>query len=82
VPAENLLVGLVCLALVPLIALRIWRGLRDGAMPLYKTRIGRDAGRAKFGALVLLHVVLLFVIAAIALDLLFNLEPGTYLPWS
>ena len=39
---EDMLVGLVALALLPLIALRIWRGLRDGRLPVYRTYLERD----------------------------------------
>jgi hypothetical protein len=72
-PAENLLVGLVALALVPLIALRLWRGLRDGRLPLYRTYMTREEGGAKFGLLLALHALSLVLVAGIAADLLFNL---------
>ena len=46
---ENIFVGLVALALLPLLGLRIVRGLRDGILPLYRTRIAREAEyKAKF----------------------------------
>ena len=72
--SEELLVGIVALALVPLIALRIWRGLRDGQLPLYRTRIGRDAGRGRFELLLILHFLSLVAVSAVAADLLFNLK--------
>ena len=70
---EDLLVGLVALALVPLIALRLWRGLRDGRLPIYRTYATRDAGPGRFGLLFALHALSLVLIAAIAADLLLGL---------
>lgn len=68
--AENLLVGLLALALLPAIGLRIWRGLKQGQLPLYKTRVDRSDGAAKFNVLLGLHVLLFLLIALVALDLL------------
>ena len=71
---ENLFVGLVALALLPVIGLRIWRALRDGELPLYRTRIARDeAGMAKFNFLLGLHLLVFLVIAVVAADLLLGL---------
>jgi hypothetical protein len=71
---ENLLVGLMALALVPVIGWRIWRGLRHGQLPLYRTRIDRaDAGAAKFNFLLGLHVLVMLLLAVVAVDLLFGL---------
>ena len=70
---EKLLVGLLALALVPLIGLRLWRGLRDGRLPLYRTYVTREAGRGKFAFLLALHALSLVVVAGIAADLLLNL---------
>ena len=39
---ENLFVGLVALALLPMIGWRIWRGLREGQLPVYRTRLHRE----------------------------------------
>ena len=52
---------------------RILRGLRDGRLPLYRTAIGRDAGAARFGVLLLLHLLSLLLVATIAADLLLGL---------
>ncbi len=71
---ENLLVGLVALALVPLIALRILRGLRTGRIPLYRTYLERDREGGKFHALLAIHVLSLALVAFIAADLLLGLE--------
>ena len=71
---ENLLVALVALALVPLIGLRIARGVRTGRMPVYRTYLERDASSSKFYALLAVHAVSLLVIAVIAADLLLGLN--------
>ena len=71
--AENLLVGIIALALLPLIAGRIVRGLREQRLPLYRSYVRRSDGAAKFNILFALHAVSLLVVAAIAADLLFNL---------
>ena len=70
---EDLFVGLVALALIPLIGLRIVRGLRDGRLPLYRTYLSREGGAARFNALIAMHVVSLLLVATIAADLLLNL---------
>ena len=71
--SEDVLVGLIALALVPLIALRIVRGLRDGQLPLYRTRVRREAGAAKFNALLGLHILSLVLMAVAAAELLLDL---------
>ena len=70
---ENLLVGLVALALLPFIGWRIFRGLRDGRLPLYRTYVDRDDDRAKFGVLLALHALSFALIALVAADLLLDL---------
>ena len=71
---ENILVGLVALALVPVIGWRIWRGIRYGQLPLYRTRLDRaEAGAAKFNVLLGLHVLVMLLIAVVAVDLLLGL---------
>lgn len=70
---ENLLVGLIALALLPVIGWRIWRGVRHGQLPLYRSRIGREAGAAKFNTLLVLHALAFLLIAVVAADLLFGL---------
>jgi hypothetical protein len=71
--SEELLVGAVALLLVPLIAWRIVRGVRDGRLPLYRTAIGREAGGSRFGLLLFLHVLSLLLVSAVAADLLLGL---------
>lgn len=70
---ENLLAGLIALALLPLIGLRIARGLRDGRLPLYRTYVARAESGTRFGAMLILHALSFLLIAAISADLLFNL---------
>ena len=70
---EELFVGLVALALVPLIAWRIVQGVRDGQLPLYRTRVGREIGAARFNLLLGLHALSLVVVLVIAVDLLLGL---------
>ena len=70
---ENLLVGLITLALVPLIALRILRGLRTGRLPLYRTCLERSGNEPKFFALLVIHILSLLLITLISADLLFGL---------
>jgi hypothetical protein len=70
---EDLLVGFVALALLPLIGLRLWRGLRDGRLPLYRTYVSRSDAKDKFALLLALHALSLVLVAAIAADLLLNL---------
>ena len=70
---EDVLIGLVALALLPLIGLRIVRGLRDGRLPLYRTYVDRDAGGGRFPLLLGLHVLSLLLVALIAADLLLGL---------
>jgi hypothetical protein len=71
--AENILVGLFALVLLPVIGWRIWRGLKHGELPLYKTRIDRSAGAGKFNFLLLLHGMIFLLIAVVAADLLLGL---------
>ena len=71
--SEDLLVGLIGLVLLPLIANRVLRGLRDGRLPIYRTYLSRDEDRRKFAALLGLHLLSFVVVATIAADLLLNL---------
>ena len=70
---ENLVVGLIALALLPVIGRRIWRGVTHGQLPLYRTRIDRSVGAAKFNFLLGVHVLLFLLIAVVAADLLLGL---------
>jgi len=73
IQSENLIVGLIALVLLPAIGWRIWRGLKEGHLPLYKTRIDRSAGAGKFYFLLVLHVLMFLLIAVVAADLLLGL---------
>lgn len=70
---QDLLVGLIGAALLPLIALRIRRGLKEGRLPLYRTYVSRDEAGSKFGLLLALHALSFLLVAGVAADLLFNL---------
>ena len=71
--SEETLVGLIALALVPLILFRIVRGVRDGRLPLYRAYLGREAGAARFTVVLRVHVLSLLLAAIIAADLLLGL---------
>jgi hypothetical protein len=71
---DSFLIGLLALALLPVLGWRIWRAIRSGQIPLYKTRINRDeAGPAKFNTLLVLNGLLFLLVAFVAVDLLFGL---------
>jgi hypothetical protein len=70
---EEFLVGLLALALLPLIGWRIVRGLRDGRLPLYRSYVTREDSGVRFGVLLILHALSFLLIAAISADLLLNL---------
>jgi len=71
--SDDLVVGLVALALAPVIALRIVRGLRDGRLPIYRTYLDRRNSAAKFNVLLGLHALTFVLIALVAADLLLGL---------
>ena len=66
----------MALALVPVIAARIARGVRDGELPLYRTRFDRADGETKFRLLLGLHGLSLVLMLTIAAELLFDLGLG------
>ncbi|HEX8573119.1 MAG TPA: hypothetical protein VF759_10255 [Allosphingosinicella sp.] len=70
---QDLLVGLIGLALLPLIGLRLWRGVRDGRLPLYRTYVSRSDDRGKFSLLLVLHALSFVLVAGITADLLLGL---------
>ncbi len=71
--SEDLLVGAIAAALLPMIAWRIRRGLKEGRLPLYRTYVGRGEAGGKFGLLLALHSASFVLVALIAADLLFQL---------
>jgi hypothetical protein len=70
---DDIFVGILALALLPLIGRRILLGLRDGRLPLYRTYIAREESRGRFGVLLVLHALSFLLIAAVSADLLFDL---------
>jgi hypothetical protein len=76
---EDLLVGLIALALVPIILWRIRRGLRDGRLPVYRTYLERDADPTRFRVLLVLHCLSVVVVAAIAAHFLLGLHLRSFL---
>ena len=70
---EDVLVGLVALALVPAIALLIRRGLRAGRLPIGRGHVLRDERAAAFNTLLGLYAVAAVGLAVIAADLLLQL---------
>jgi hypothetical protein len=71
--SEEFLVGLIALLLIPLIVRRVVRGIREGELPLYRARLSRDAGTARFNLLMALHLLSLLLVSFIAADLLLGL---------
>ena len=71
---EEGLVGAIGLALIVLIAMRIWRGMRDVRMPVYRTYIERDEQPGRYRFMLALHVLSLILVAGIAADLLLGLN--------
>ena len=70
---EDILVGLVALALVPMIGWRIVRGFKEGRLPIYRTYLRREESGSRFVVLMTLHMLSLVVMAAIAAELLLGL---------
>ena len=70
---QDFLVGLIALAVVGLIAVRIRRGLRDGRLPIYRTYVNRDEQPGRFRVMLVLHALSLVMIAIISADLLLGL---------
>ena len=72
--AIDLFTGVVALIVAGLLVKRVLVALRDGIVPLYKTRLTRaEAGEGKFLALVGLNAFGAVAMAAIGLDLLLGL---------
>lgn len=70
---EDVLVGLVALALAALVANKIRVGLRDGRLPIRRTYLTRQESRSKFAVLLALHALTLVLLLLIAADLLLGL---------
>lgn len=70
----DLFTGIVALFVAGLLMKRVVAALKDGIVPLYKTRLTRaEAGEGKFLALVGLNAFGALAMAAIGLDLLLGL---------
>ncbi len=72
--SDETFVGLVALLLVPVIGWRVLRGLREGRLPIYRTYLERRDDRLKFAVLLFFHLLTLAAAAAIAADLLLDLD--------
>jgi hypothetical protein len=72
--SEELLIGMIGLALLPIISWRIRKGLSEGRLPIYRTYLERSENNAKFRVLFALHVLSFAVVAVIAVDMLFGLR--------
>jgi len=70
---EDLLVGIVALALVPVIGWTILRGMRGGRLPMGRTYVHREERRSVFTLLLALYGLALVAVAAISADLLLGL---------
>ncbi|MEN3972913.1 hypothetical protein WJS89_09565 [Sphingomicrobium sp. XHP0235] len=72
---EEMLVGIIAGVLAIVSLWRVRAALRDGVVPLYKTRKTREElGSPKFAALVAVHAALAILLAFIAIDLILVLR--------
>ena len=69
---DELVVGLICLAAVPWLALRLRRGLGEGRLPIGRGYVLRDERAGAFHTLFGAYVLAAFGMAFIGLDLLFG----------
>ena len=70
---QDVLVGLIALALLPIVAWRILRGLREGRLPIYRTYVSRDEQPGRFRFMLLLHGLSLLFVALVCAELLLGL---------
>jgi len=70
---ENLIVGLIALALVPWIGWTMMRGPRAGRLPIARSHVRRAERGAAFNLLLALYAIALGLTAFIAADLLLGL---------
>ena len=72
---DELLVGTLCLlVVVPWIAWTIWRGFKQGALPIGRGYVRRDERPGPFKALLASYAVALLLMAFIGIDLLFQIR--------
>ena len=70
---DELLVGLICLAVVPWLALRLRRGLAEGKLPIGRAYVLRAERAGAFHVLFGVYMLAALGMAFIGLDLLFGL---------
>jgi uncharacterized membrane protein len=75
--SDDLLVGIIGLALLPWIGWTLHRGLRAGRLPIGRTYVRRDERRGAFNMLLALYAMAAVVVAYIALDLLLVTTEGS-----
>jgi hypothetical protein len=74
--SEDVLVGLVALGLVPWIGWTLSRGLKTGRLPIGRAYLDRAERPGAFHTLLVFYVAAALLMAAIAAELLLNLELG------
>lgn len=74
--SEDLLVGMVALAIVPWSLWIIRRGLRDGRLPIGRGSVRREERAAPFNVLLLFYALAAAGALYISLDLLFGIGGG------
>jgi len=72
--SEDALFGIAALALMPWIARVMLRGLRSARLPIGRSQVIRGERPGAFGALLVFYAAMLVLNAAVAADLLFNLD--------
>jgi hypothetical protein len=70
---DNLIVGLIALALIPWIGWTMVRGLREGRLPIARSYVQRAERSGPFHLLLVLYAIMLGLAAFIAADLLLGL---------
>jgi hypothetical protein len=74
--SEEFLVGLIALGVVPWIFVTVRRGLRGGRLPIGRGYVLRDERPGVFDGLLAFYGIAALLMAAIGLDLIFNLGIG------
>jgi hypothetical protein len=69
-PSEDLLVGLVALAVVPWIGWTLRRGLREERLPIGRTYVAREERPGAYSGLLAFYVAAALLMAYIGFDLL------------
>lgn len=71
---EDLLVGLIALAVVPLIFFRIRRGVEEGRLPIYRAYVSLAEQPGRYRVMLAIHILTLLLAAVIAIDLILGLD--------